>query len=335
MENGLPGPATSAAPNQWTMDNIALNDPNKKKKTGKWSFGAGKLNAKDGWFKNPRDTSWTIDSAVNGKKNPSGYDSNTLITVVRSSQCFCALMTIILYIATMSAPSKWLMILAAAAGVLSAIWSMLALWLRHLWSIWLVIVEILVAVAWIVLYSANSVAKPDALKSETFRVATIAIEASMVLWIQTGLLMVTPFFHKLGSWILQKHRSRKAAKPREAVPDGVELPSHPKAIYTVPQGDVVSPQPRPYGTAPSAPYAGSSKTSHGLLERTLTRDTARTVSPVSMSSVYREAADAQPVSPLSTTSHRQVPVDLGDRPQRASVNPWDTTAPRREERQWV
>ncbi|KAI4866241.1 hypothetical protein F4820DRAFT_262934 [Hypoxylon rubiginosum] len=226
MDNGLPPPATSGAPNQWTMNNIALDGQNKKtKKTGTWSFGSGKFKAKDGWFKNPRDTTWTIDSAVNGKKNPSGYDSNTLITIVRSSQCFSACMALILYVCTMSAPSQWLMILAAAVGVLSAGWSMFALFLRHVWSIWLVIPEVLIAVAWIVLYSANSVAKPDVVKSETFRVGTIAIEASMVLWIQTWLLAVTPFVHKLVSCIVRKRRNRKASKSREVAPGDVELVS--------------------------------------------------------------------------------------------------------------
>ncbi|KAI0175809.1 hypothetical protein GGR52DRAFT_330874 [Hypoxylon sp. FL1284] len=230
MADRFPAPVTSAGIDRWTMEDIAINEPNdKKKRSGGWSLGSGTMKSRDGWFKNPRDTSWTIDSAVNGKKKPSGYDSNTLITVVRSSQCFAACMVLILYVSTTSAPAQWLTIFAAAAGGLSAIWSIFVLFLRHVWSIWLVIPEILIAVAWMVLFGVSSDARPDVLKSETFRVGMVAIEASMVLWIQTCLLAVTPFFHKLVPWVLGKarryRRNRKASKPDEAVPKGIEMVS--------------------------------------------------------------------------------------------------------------
>ncbi|KAI6090084.1 hypothetical protein F4821DRAFT_36147 [Hypoxylon rubiginosum] len=227
MGDGLPAPATSAGPNQWPMENIAINNNNsaKKSKTSRWFSSSGNTTSKDGWFKNPRDTSWTIDTVVNGKAKPAGYDSNTLITVVRSSQCFCAGMTLIFYVATMSAPAKWLFILAIAVCAISLCWSMCVLWMRHIWSTWLVIPELLITFAWIVLYGINTEAKPDESKAETFRVAMIAIEASMVLWIQTCLLMVTPFFHQLCPWIIRKIRTRKAPKPPRDAPVDIELVS--------------------------------------------------------------------------------------------------------------
>ncbi|KAI1767240.1 hypothetical protein GGR53DRAFT_135909 [Hypoxylon sp. FL1150] len=207
MNNGLPTPAASAAPN------------------GAWAGSTGK---KDGWFKNPRNTSWTIDSLVNGKSKPAGYDSNTLITVIRSSQCFCAGMTLIFYIGTMSAPTQWLMFLAIAVGALSVCWSMCVLFMRHIWSMWLVIPEVLIAIAWIVLYTINTMETPDEAKAKLFQVAMVAIEASMVVWIQTCLLVVTPFFHKLFSYIRRKRQARKARKasqPPNVTPGSIDLVS--------------------------------------------------------------------------------------------------------------
>ncbi|KAI2467133.1 hypothetical protein F4781DRAFT_433667 [Annulohypoxylon bovei var. microspora] len=155
------------------------------------------LRARDGWFKGPRDTAWTIDSTVNGKSNPSGYDSNTLITILRSSQFFSGAMTLILYVFTLSAPALWLTLLASVAGTLSCIFSILALYLRHRWTIWLAIIEVLLTIAWIVLLAASSVSSPPDSKEKTFNLGMMAVEASMVLWIQTFLLAVTPAFHKM------------------------------------------------------------------------------------------------------------------------------------------
>ncbi|XDG06704.1 hypothetical protein ABKA04_006319 [Annulohypoxylon sp. FPYF3050] len=155
------------------------------------------LRSRDGWFKGPRDTDWTIDSAVNGKSNPSGYDSNTLITILRSSQFFTSAMTLILYVFTLSGPTIWLIILAAAVGFLSCLFSIFALYLRHRWAIWLAIPEVLLTIAWIVLFAASSLSSPPDSKKKTFQLGLIAIEASMVLWIQTFLLAITPAFHKM------------------------------------------------------------------------------------------------------------------------------------------
>ncbi|OTA69072.1 hypothetical protein K449DRAFT_383973, partial [Hypoxylon sp. EC38] len=156
-----------------------------------------KLKLKEGFFKSPRNTTWTIDSTVNGKRNPSGYDSNSLITILRSSQCFAAIMTGILYDCTFSFPSFWLAMLSSTVAGVSAIFSIFALFLRHRWVPWIVIPEVLLTVAWIVLIVASSMSTPKDGKEETFHVGMIAIEASTVLWVQTCLLMVTPYFHRM------------------------------------------------------------------------------------------------------------------------------------------
>ncbi|KAI1409164.1 hypothetical protein F5Y13DRAFT_170928 [Hypoxylon sp. FL1857] len=155
------------------------------------------LRQKDGFFKNPRNRSWTIDSTVNNKPKPSGYDSNSLITILRSSQCFAAFMTLILYVFTLSFPSFWLALLSSITSFLSMCFSMFALFLRHRWTPWLVTPELLLTIAWVVLLVSSSVSTPTDGKYETFHLGMIAIEASTVLWIQTCLLMVTPYFHRL------------------------------------------------------------------------------------------------------------------------------------------
>ncbi|KAI0890301.1 uncharacterized protein GGS22DRAFT_150517 [Annulohypoxylon maeteangense] len=180
------------------------------------------LKSKDGWFKGPRDTAWTIDSTVNGKSNPSGYDSNTLITILRWSQFFTSAMTLILYVFTLSAPVLWLLLLAGIAGFLSCLFSILALYLRHRWTIWLVIPEILLTIAWIVLFATSSLSSPPDSKGETFQLGLIAIEASMVLWIQTFLLAITPAFHKMlprlfgvkNSGVIEPHGSMDRSEER-------------------------------------------------------------------------------------------------------------------------
>ncbi|KAI1804977.1 hypothetical protein F4811DRAFT_570604 [Daldinia bambusicola] len=162
-----------------------------------WCLPSQDLQGKDSWFKSPRDTSVTIDSTINGKIKPSGYDSNSLITILRSSQCFTALMVLILYVFTSSVPIFWLIFYTVAEVVLASAWSIFVLFLRHHWSIWLVIPEFVITVAWVVLFAMSSLLTPDESKELTFRLSLIAIEASMVLWLQTCFLVLTPFFHKL------------------------------------------------------------------------------------------------------------------------------------------
>ncbi|KAI2618787.1 hypothetical protein GGR54DRAFT_640329 [Hypoxylon sp. NC1633] len=184
----------------------------KKRRGGWWCLSSHELKGKDTWFKSPRDTSWTIDSTISGKQKPPGYDSNSLITILRSSQCLTAIMVLILYVFTQSAPSFWLLLLGAVTSVLSGGWSIFALYLRHQWATALLIPEVLLTVAWIVLFAASSLNTPDESKYTWFRLAVLAMEASMVLWIQTCLLMVTPIFHKLIPWLFRP-RSHKGARP--------------------------------------------------------------------------------------------------------------------------
>ncbi|KAI1394036.1 uncharacterized protein F4822DRAFT_424502 [Hypoxylon trugodes] len=141
---------------------------------------------------------WTIDTPrVDGKDKPSGYDSNSLIAIIRTSQCIAAILLIILYISTSSSPSFWLTILSSCAAATSIFWSILAMLLRHRWSIFTVVPEVLITIAWIVLFAVNYVTAPPESKDTTFHLATEAMEASMTLWIPTCLLAVTPYFHRM------------------------------------------------------------------------------------------------------------------------------------------
>ncbi|KAI1100123.1 hypothetical protein F4804DRAFT_319870, partial [Jackrogersella minutella] len=70
-------------------------------------------------------------------------------------------MTLILYVFTLSTPTLWLILLASAVGFLSCVFSILSLYLRHRWSVWLAIPEVLITSAWIVLLAASSVSTPS------------------------------------------------------------------------------------------------------------------------------------------------------------------------------
>ncbi|KAI1209860.1 uncharacterized protein F4807DRAFT_76242 [Annulohypoxylon truncatum] len=234
------------------------------------------LKSRDGWFKGPRNTAWTIDSTVNGKSNPSGYDSNTLITILRWSQFFTSGMTLILYVFTLSAPKLWLTLLASVVGFLSCLFSIFALYLRHRWAIWLAIPEILITIAWIVLLTASSLSWPPDSKAKTFQLGMIAIEASMVLWIQTFLLAITPAFHRMlprlfgvkNSGVLESHRSMNGSQERVRWPmtpesgkltgneqpglaaDAAPMPGN-YNMYPPATPSIVCPQPTRRGPAPS------------------------------------------------------------------------------------
>ncbi|KAF3065018.1 hypothetical protein GL218_01961 [Daldinia childiae] len=157
------------------------------------------------------DTTFTIDSRINGGNKPSGYDSNSLITILRSSQCFIALLVLILYVFTSSVPVFWLIFYTIAEVVLASFWSIFALFLRHHWSIWLVIPEIVITVAWIVLFAVSSLSTPDESKESTFRLSLMAIEASMVMWLPTCFLAISPFFHWLMPWLFQVRSGENVA----------------------------------------------------------------------------------------------------------------------------
>ncbi|KAI0013061.1 hypothetical protein F4779DRAFT_474460 [Xylariaceae sp. FL0662B] len=216
------------------MEQAERRSPENKKSTGWWRASPDELKARDAWFKTPRNTTWTIDSAVNGKQKPSGYDSNSLITIIRSAQCLTAIAVLILYVFTVSAPSIWLIALAAAASIATGFWSIFALFLRHVWSAWVAIPEVLLTVAWITLFIASSTATPEDSKAEVFKVATIAMEACMVFAFPTCLLAVTPFFHKCMPWLFHV-RSRDGHGERDgAIDAGIEMPPLPHNAITTP-----------------------------------------------------------------------------------------------------
>ncbi|KAI1079102.1 hypothetical protein F5B20DRAFT_179185 [Whalleya microplaca] len=219
-----------------------------------WFSSSSELKARDGWFKTPRNTTWTIDSTVDGKPKPSGYDSNSLITIIRAAQCVTAIAVLILYVFTLSAPSPWLLALAAILGVLTGAWSIFALFLRHIWSIWLAVPEILLMIAWVVLFIASAAATPEDSKAMIFKVATLVTEASMVLMIPTGLLAATPAFHKCMPWLFHgKARDGGSEQPDEAMSTGIEMPTMPPNAYMAPTTPAVysntpplaSPRPKP------------------------------------------------------------------------------------------
>ncbi|KAI5866685.1 hypothetical protein GGS23DRAFT_283146 [Durotheca rogersii] len=167
-----------------------------RQKTRWWLSSVGEPRTKDGWAETPRDTPWTTGSHINSKPKPSSYDSGSLVTIIRSSQCLAAILALVLYVFTMSGPTLWLLVLASATSVLSGGWCILALFLRHVWSVWLVIPELLLALTWVVLFVVSSTTTPDDSKALTFRLGMMAIEAAMVLWTQTSLLAITPVFHQ-------------------------------------------------------------------------------------------------------------------------------------------
>ncbi|KAI0116883.1 hypothetical protein F4814DRAFT_265677 [Daldinia grandis] len=177
-----------------------------------WCLPSQDLQGRDGWFKSPRDTSFTIDTIISSGNKPSGYDSNSLITILRSSQCFIAFFVLIIYVFTSSVPVFWLIFFTIGEVALASFWSIFALFLRHHWSIWLVIPEIVITVAWIILFAVSSLSTPDESKEVTFRLSLMAIEASMVIWILTCFLVIAPFFHWLMPWLFQV-RSRGNVDP--------------------------------------------------------------------------------------------------------------------------
>ncbi|KAI0848846.1 hypothetical protein F5Y00DRAFT_236751 [Daldinia vernicosa] len=173
-----------------------------------WCVPSQELQGRDGWFKNPRDTTFTIDSKINGKNKPSGYDSNSLIMILRVSQALIAIVVFCLYVCTYSVPVVWHNYYTAGLVFLSVFWSIFALFLRHIWSILLAILEIVMAVGWIVLFAITSLSTPDESKEVTFHLSLMVIEVSMVAWFPTFLLAITPFFHWLMPCLFQVQSRR-------------------------------------------------------------------------------------------------------------------------------
>ncbi|KAI0843237.1 hypothetical protein F5Y06DRAFT_84048 [Hypoxylon sp. FL0890] len=300
-----------------------------------------RLKLRDSFFKSPRDTTWTIDSAVNGRAKPSGYDTNSLITILRSSQCVAAIMTLILYVFTLSFPSFWLAILSSTTGFVSACFSILALYLRHCWTIWLVLPEVLITIAWIVLLVASAISTPKDDKYVTFHLGMIAIEASMVLWIQTGLLMITPFFHKLIPRLFGV-KTRRNTGPDRSMDNVFELQSAlPSGAATVPPGGMVYQSIPPPMASPQPTHAGhtrgrlkdvlAAQRASGAMPRLTTaiqgRPVIDTPSPAGPTtsvpfSVHPSRRSVSPVSTLHGSMHSISPVTACEDPR--DINPWDT-----------
>ncbi|KAI1468873.1 uncharacterized protein F4812DRAFT_458400 [Daldinia caldariorum] len=259
-----------------------------------WCLPSQDLQGRDGWFKSPRDTSVTIDSTINGKSKPSGYDSNSLITILRSSQCFTALMVLVLYVFTSSVPIFWLIFYTVAEVVLASAWSIFVLFLRHRWSVWLVIPEFVITVAWVVLFAMSSLLTPDESKESTFRLSLIAIEASMVLWLQTCFLVLTPFFHKLMPCLFQVRNrggdnfDEGGAREMQMFPPGGPPPGPPPGWPLPPQGLVPPPMDGPGG--PGRALGMPHKAAPGMMmpPRRETAGPRRSSSPAK-----------RPISPLS------------------------------------
>ncbi|KAI0135969.1 hypothetical protein F4776DRAFT_113254 [Hypoxylon sp. NC0597] len=331
-----------------------MEQANSRKRNKRGCF--DKLKLKEGFFKSPRDTSWTIDSMVNGRPNPSGYDSNSLITILRSSQCVAAVMTAILYDCTMSFPSFWLALLSATVAPLSALFSILALHLRHRWVLWLVIPEVLLTIAWIVLIVASAMSTPKDGKEGTFYLGMIAIEASTVLWIQTCLLMVTPFFHRMIPKLfgLRKKDNPDSDRSRDGAYELVSWPQvADKIVLTYTKQPAVPPEGRVYQSSvpsiacpqPTRPGPAShmrlgdylvahQATAPGTVPQTvpIPQQPARDRTPYAGSNVT-EAVPLQrtvrTVSPLSTMhgSVRSVsPLSIRGDPR--EYNPWNTASVR-------
>ncbi|OTB06306.1 hypothetical protein M426DRAFT_319044 [Hypoxylon sp. CI-4A] len=150
-----------------------------------------------GWFKSPRNRKWTIDSTIGEKAKPSGYDSNTLITIIRILQSIVALVALVIYLTTRADSKTWLFILACVVSCVSAVWSFIALLMRHRWSALIAAVEVAFTAAWIVWLVASFLAIPEDSRTVRSYLGPIAIETSTFLMLPTCLLVMTPLFHKM------------------------------------------------------------------------------------------------------------------------------------------
>ncbi|KAI1143081.1 hypothetical protein F5Y05DRAFT_142209 [Hypoxylon sp. FL0543] len=299
-----------------------------------------KLKQNDGFFKNPRDTTWTIDSTVNGEDKPSGYDSNSLITIIRSSQCVAAFATLVVYDCTFSFPSFWLALLSGILGFVSICFSILALFLRHRWALWLVLPEVFLTIAWIVLLIASALSTPKDGKYVTFQVGMVAIVASLVLWIPTCLLMLTPFFHKLMPRVFGL-RGRAGTGSDHSKDDAFEMSALPPGAATGPPGGmayyrtpvIASPQPTRAGQHMDVNTFLAAQQAAGILFPLNTAmphppaaGAPPQVGPNGVTSVpFTVHPSQRAVSPASTTyesMHTISPVTPTQDPR--EVNPWNT-----------
>lgn len=141
-------------------------------------------------------------------------------------------------------------------------------------------------------------------------------------------------------------------------PSGMPPLEHPQPIHqnrpalsniemhnflTTPQSATPSPYPRPLNIPrkpppQKTPYAGPVEAPHGLLGINHTGNNAHAsskysltgVSPMLNSSSYADTVGAlRTVSPMSSKSHRQFDIELGDRQRSAEGNPWATTPVKR------
>ncbi|RYO88238.1 hypothetical protein DL766_006282 [Monosporascus sp. MC13-8B] len=140
----------------------------------------------------PMNLDYTIDQRPQeGEKNPPGYHSNSLITIVRGFQAIAGLIIIGIYLppaASVPAGTREFPLAIAAFASVTILMAGVLLFYRHMWNTYVVVSELVALAGWITVVTMS----PRFPLKEYQGTASYAMDAAILLWLET-LFLVTVF----------------------------------------------------------------------------------------------------------------------------------------------
>ncbi|RYP19630.1 hypothetical protein DL765_003223 [Monosporascus sp. GIB2] len=140
----------------------------------------------------PMNLDYTIDQRPQrGEKNPPGYHSNSLITIVRGFQAIAGLIIIGIYLPPAASEPSGTREFPLAIATFAFVTILLAgvlLFYRHMWNIYVVVSELVALVGWITVVTMS----PRFPLKEYQETASYAMDAAVLLWLEM-LILVTVF----------------------------------------------------------------------------------------------------------------------------------------------
>ncbi|RYP92102.1 hypothetical protein DL770_001763 [Monosporascus sp. CRB-9-2] len=140
----------------------------------------------------PMNLDYTIDQRTReDEKNPPGYHSNSLITIIRGFQAIAGLVIIGIYLppaASEPSGTREFPLAIAAFAFVTILLAGVLLFYRHTWNIYVVVSELVALVGWITAVTMS----PRFPLKEYQGTASYAMDAAVMLWLET-LFLLTVF----------------------------------------------------------------------------------------------------------------------------------------------
>ncbi|KAH9888169.1 hypothetical protein F4778DRAFT_409880 [Xylariomycetidae sp. FL2044] len=211
------------------------------KTSGSWITRRKELHESRRFYKSSRNNRWTIDTGpivwpqtentpeghisredvepylVEGQRhrlvllhdNPGGFNSNTLITVIRASQWILSIGQLLLL--GFRLPKPWEIVLPMVACGITFIWAIPALLWRHIYRKFMSLIEVVIFALFLASFIEMLNIPPFEGAVKESKVALVVIEASALLHLMTCLLYMNPVWHRLMPCLYP----RESDKPKE------------------------------------------------------------------------------------------------------------------------